>query len=168
MTKEVNQLIRSKFTKKRVLIALSVVSVLAIAVAAFGYWTAGGSGDGTASAGSTTGITVNQTSTLNAMYPGDSAQPLSGDFTNTNSGPVYVGTVTASIQSVDKATDAPAGTCDASDFTLSDTVMTVNAEVPSGSNKGSWSGATIKFNNKTDTNQDACKGATVHLHYAIG
>jgi hypothetical protein len=161
-------LIRSKLTKKRALVAVCVVSVLAIVVTAFAYWTAGGSGDGTATAGSTTGITVNQTSTLTAMYPGDSAQTLSGDFTNTNSNPVYVGTVTASIQSVDKAADAPAGTCDASDFTLSDAAMTVNAQVPSGSNKGSWSGATIKFNNKADTNQDACQGATVNLHYAIG
>jgi hypothetical protein len=158
----------SKFTKKRVLATISVVSVLAIAAAAFGYWTAGGSGDGTASAGSTTGITVNQTSTLTAMYPGDSAQTLSGDFSHSNSGPVYVGTVTASIASVDKAVGAPAGTCAASDFTLANAVMNVNAEVPTGAHKGSWTGATIQFNDKTDTNQDACKGATVNLHYAIG
>jgi hypothetical protein len=168
MTKEVNSMIRSMFTKKRMLTALSVVSVIAIAAVAYGYWTTSGSGDGTASAGSTTGITVNQTSTLTAMYPGDSAQTLSGDFTNTNSSPVYVGTVTASIQSVDKASDAPAGTCDATDFTLSNAAMTVNAQVPSGTNEGAWSGATIKFNDKSDTNQDACKGATVNLHYAIG
>jgi hypothetical protein len=168
MTKEVNSMIRSKFTKKRMLAVLSVVSVLAIAVSAFAYWTTGGSGDGTATAGSTTGITVNQTSTLTAMYPGDPAQTLSGDFTNTNSSPVYVGTVTASILSVDKAAHAPAGTCDATDFTLSNAAMTVDAQVPSGTNTGSFSGATIKFNNKPDTNQDACQGATVNLHYAIG
>jgi hypothetical protein len=158
----------SKITKKRVLTAFSVVGVLVVAAISYAYWTAGGSGDGTATAGSTAGITVNQTSVLDAMYPGDSAQALSGDFTNTNDGPVYVGTVTASIDSVDKADDAPAGTCDSTDFTLSDAVMAVNAQVPSGENTGSWSGATIQFNNKADTNQDACKGATVNLHYAIG
>jgi hypothetical protein len=158
----------SKITKKRVLTALSVVGVLAVAAISYAYWTAGGSGDGTATAGSTAGITVNQTSVLDAMYPGDSAQTLSGDFTSTNDGPAYVGTVTASIQSVVKADDAPAGTCAAGDFTLDHAVMTVNAQVPSGENTGSWSGATIQFNNKADTNQDACKGATVNLHYAIG
>jgi hypothetical protein len=158
----------SKITKKRVLTALSVVGVLVVAAISYAYWTTGGSGDGTATTGSTAGITVNQTSVLDAMYPGDSAQTLSGDFTNTNDGPTYVGTVTASIDSVDKAAGAPDGTCDASDFTLSNEVMTVNAQVPSGENKGSWSGATIKFNNKEDANQDACKGATVNLHYAIG
>jgi hypothetical protein len=158
----------SKITKKRVLTALSVVGVLAIAAISYAYWTAGGSGDGTATAGSTEGITVHQTSVLDAMYPGDSAQTLSGDFTNTNDSPAYVATVTASIDSVEKAAGAPAGTCDASDFTLTDEVMTVDAQVPSGTHTGSWSGATIQFNNKTDANQDACKGATVNLHYAIG
>jgi hypothetical protein len=158
----------SKTTKKRVLTALSVVGVLAVAAISYAFWTTGGSGDGTATAGSTQGITVNQTSVLDAMYPGDSAQPLSGDFTNTNDSPAYVGTVTASIDSVQTAADAPAGTCDASDFTLSNEEMTVNAEVASGEHKGSWSGATIQFNNKADANQDACKGATVNLHYAIG
>jgi hypothetical protein len=157
----------SKITKKRVLTALSVVGVLVAAAISYAYWTAGGSGDGTATAGSTAGITVNQTSTLDAMYPGDSPQTLSGDFTNTNDGPVYVGTVTVSIDSVDKASDAPAGDCDADDFTLTDAEMSVDAEVPSGTNTGSWTGATIQFNDKADTNQDACKGATVNLHYAI-
>jgi hypothetical protein len=44
--------------------------------------------------------------------------------------------------------------------------MTVNAEVASGNAKGSWTGATIKFNNKA-SNQDQCKGATVNLAYTI-
>lgn len=147
-------------------IAGAVVGMLVIAAAAFAYWTAGGSGTGSASAGSGSALTVNQTSTLSAMYPGDSAQTLSGNFDNPNSGPIHVGTVTASIASVTKATGAPAGTCDATDFTLASAAMTVNADVPAGTAKGSWSGATIQFNNKA-TNQDACKNATVNLSYAI-
>jgi hypothetical protein len=117
--------------------------------------------------GTTTAITVNQTTVLGAMYPGDSAQTISGDFTNTNSGLVHVGTVTASISSVVKAGGAVAGTCDATDYTLAGATMTVNADVPVGTNQGAWTGATLKFNNKA-TNQDACKGATVNLSYAIG
>ncbi len=141
--------------------------VLLMGGAAFAYWTAGGAGTGTASTGSNSPITVVQTSTVAAMGPGDSAQTLSGNFTNTNSGPVYVGTVTASIASVDKATGAPAGTCAAADYTLANAAMTVNAEVPAGSAKGAWTGATLKFNNRP-VNQDACKGATVNLAYTIG
>jgi hypothetical protein len=79
---------------------------------------------------------------------------------------VFVTSVTASIASVSKAQSAPAGTCDASDFTLANTTMAVNSEIPTGNGVGSFTGATIQFNNKA-TNQDACKGATVNLAYSI-
>ena len=150
--------------RKSLLIALLLVAVTG--GIAFAYWTTGGSGTGTASTGTAANITVVQTSTVTGMRPGDSAQTLSGNFNNGNAGPVYVGTVTASISSVTKAGGAPAGTCDATDYTLANAAMTVNAEVPAGNAQGSWTGATIKFNNKA-TNQDACQGATVNLAYTI-
>ena len=147
--------------------AIGVVAVILLLVGgAYAYWTVAGSGTGSAPTGDVTAITVNQNTVLDAMYPGDSAQTVSGDFTNGNDGPVYVGTVTASIASVTKAVGAPAGTCDATDYTLADAAMVVNAEVPSGTDVGAWTGATLQFNNKA-TNQDACKGATVNLAYAI-
>ena len=101
------------------------------------------------------------------MYPGDTAQTISGTFDNSNAGPIHVGTVTASISSVVKAGGAPAGTCDATDFTLANAAMTVDADVPTGSAQGAWTGATLKFNNKAAVNQDACKLATVNLAYTI-
>lgn len=155
----------AKFTRKKKL-ALMVTVLVTSAGAAFAYWTAGGSGTGSATTGTNVAITALQTSTVTAMAPGDTAQTLTGNFNNTNSSPVYVATVTASISSVTKATGAPAGTCDESDYTLTGAQMTVGAEVPAGSAKGAWTGATIKFNNKA-TVQDACKGATVNLAYAI-
>jgi hypothetical protein len=100
------------------------------------------------------------------MFPGDSAQTISGTFGNTNSGPIRVNTVTVSIASVTKAGGAVAGTCDETDYTLASPVMTVNAEIPVGDPQGAWTGATLKFNNK-GSNQDQCKGATVNLAYAI-
>lgn len=153
-------------TKRQV--AVAAIAVLAVAGAAIAYWTAGGSGTGSGpAAGAQQGLTAVQTTTLSAMYPGDSAQTISGNFDNPNPGPIHVSTVTASIASVDKAVGAPLlATCDASDFTLAGATMTVNAEVPAGSAKGAWTGATIKFNNKA-TNQDGCKGATVNLAYSI-
>ncbi len=154
----------SRMTKKKTALvtALMLFTGGGIAVA---YWSAGGSGSGTAPTKTTVALVVNQTTPLAEMYPGDSAQTISGNFDNPNSGPVYVTSVTASIASVTKATNAPAGTCDATDYTLANASMTVGAEVAAGTGQGSWSGATIKFNNKT-TNQDACKGATVTLSYA--
>lgn len=155
-------------TKKRRLIpvAIALLALVTVSGVAFAYWTMTGSGTGTAAAGNVSALTVVQTTTLNPMYPGDSAQTISGNFNNPNSGPVYVTTVTASIASVTKATGAPAGTCDATDFTLANATATVNAEVPNGTGKGAWTGPSIHFNDKA-TNQDACKGATVNLAYSI-
>lgn len=154
--------------KKRKKIAIITATVvMGTAVAAFAYWTAGGSGTGSANTGSNNPITAVQGVTPSAMAPGDSAQSLAGTFTNTNTGPVYVATVTASIASVFQNGVAATG-CDATDYTLANPVMTVDAQIPVGSLQGTWSGATIKFNNKPATNQDACKGATVNLAYVIG
>lgn len=155
------------FSMKKRTAVIAVGATLAVTAAAFAYWTAGGSGTGSGSAASSaSALTANQTTTLTGMYPGDSAQTISGNFDNPNAASTYVATVTASISSVTKASGAPAGTCDATDFTLASAAMTVGALVPSGTAKGSWTGATIKFNNK-GTNQDACQGATVNLSYAI-
>jgi hypothetical protein len=155
------------YTKRRAQMLLGVVVTLAVAGAAFAFWTGGGSGSGSGSAaGAQTPLTANQTTALTAMYPGDSAQTISGNFDNPNSGPIHVGTVSVSVASVTKAVGAPAGTCDATDFTLAGTTMNVNAEVPAGSGAGSFTGATIRFNDKA-VSQDACKGATVSLAYTI-
>ncbi len=153
--------------KRAIVLATGAVLVLLGSAAAFAYWTVGGSGTGTADTGTTTDITVVQTSVLTDMYPGDSAQTLSGNFNNGNTGPVYVGTVTASIASVTKDPGASVGVCDASDYILANAAMTVNAEVPAGNAQGSWTGATIKFRNKSSGSQDECKLATVNLAYAI-
>jgi hypothetical protein len=156
-----------RFSRRRLLpAAIGLVAVIAASGVAMAYWTANGNGSGTAAADSgTDAVTVVQTSVLDPMYPGDSPQTISGNFDNGNSGPVFISTVTVSISSVQKATGAPAGTCDATDFALANATMTVGAEIPVGVG-GAWSGATIQFVNKP-VNQDACKGATVNLGYSI-
>ncbi len=148
--------------KKIALLACLLVS----AASAYAYWTSGGTGSGSAATGTTTGITVNQTSTPTGLYPGGPAQPLSGNFTNTNSGPIQVASVNATIASVTKATGAPAGPCTATDFTLSGfpTTTITPAEIPSGTGVGSWSGGSIAMVNSA-SNQDGCKGATVNISY---
>ena len=152
----------SRMTRRRGLVGAAALTLL-LAAGAYAFWTAGGSGGATAAtATATIALVATQTSVLTPMFPGDSAQTISGKFTNSNSGPIQVATVTASIASV----TGGAGTCDPSDYTLANATMTVGVEVPVGTAVGGWSGATIKFNNKT-SNQDGCKGATVNLSYAI-
>ncbi len=152
----------NKGNKKR-LLAAGIVTVILLggAGAAYAYWTNTGSGTGSASTGTNVPVTINQTGTLTALAPGVAAQTLSGTFTNTNSGPVYVASVTVSIASI----SGGGITCEATDYTLANTTMTVNAQVPAGTGVGSWSGATIVFNDKAGENQDDCKTATVNLAY---
>ncbi|MBK5230083.1 MAG: hypothetical protein JJE27_02810, partial [Thermoleophilia bacterium] len=92
-----------KFTKRRATV-FGLIAALVFASTAYAYWTAGGTGSGSAAAASTTiALTANQTTVLTEMFPGDSPQTISGKFDNGNSGPVYVSTVTARIASVTKA-----------------------------------------------------------------
>lgn len=157
-------------SKKRIA-AVAILTLILVGgggAATFAYWDAGGTGTGSATTGTVAGLTAVQTSTITGLAPGVTAQTLSGNFTNTNASPVYVTSVTASISSVTEAVGAPTGyTCSASDYTLANPVMSVGAEVASGTAKGSWTGATLVFNDKAATNQDACKGATVNIAYAI-
>lgn len=151
-------------TKKKITTLVAVVGLLAISTAAYAFWTAGGSGTGTGAAGTTSSVTVNQSTVLTAMYPGDTAQTLAGTFNNPNTGPVTITSVTASISSVTKAGVTATG-CDATDFTIAGTATIGNAgSVPNGNPQGSWTGLTIKFNNKA-SNQDPCKNATVNIAY---
>ena len=151
-----------KFSKKTVAI-VTAVAVIGGGGAAYAFWSAGGTGTGTGGTGTSTALTVNQTTTLADMFPGDSPQTLSGDFDNTGSGTIHVLTVTASITSVTQGGVTAVG-CSAADYTLSGAVMTAVQDVPVGTSVGAWTGATIQFNDTT-ANQDACKGATVHLAY---
>nr|WP_314844552.1 hypothetical protein [uncultured Microbacterium sp.] len=152
-------------SKKKTLIAaaLAVLLVGAGGTAAYAYWTSTGTGTGTATTGTSAAIVVNQTSTVSNLRPGAPAQPLAGTFTNTTGSSVYVTNIAISV-TVQKAAGAATGTCDASDYTITGSPLAVGADIPTGTGVGTWSGASIAFNNKA-TNQDQCKGATVTLNY---
>ena len=146
--------------KKRrfVVVALLLVGAIA-AVGGYAFWTQSGSGSGSAAVGTTSSITVNQTSTISGLYPGGPAQALSGNFDNPNTSPVLVSTVAATVT----GTSAGAA-CDASNFAVTGSPTTVNASIPSGSGVGAWSGMTLKML-ETGVNQDACKSVTVNISY---
>jgi len=152
-----------KTTKRN--LAIAGVSLLLVggASVAFAYWTAGGSGTGEASTGDNLPIVAVQTSTVTNLHPGGDPQALTGNFNNDNDGPTYVASVSVAISSV---VPVGAGVCDATDYVIAGSPMTVAADVPVGTGVGAWTGATINFVNKA-TNQDGCKGATVNLAYTI-
>ncbi|HVY11916.1 MAG TPA: hypothetical protein VHB18_17395 [Mycobacteriales bacterium] len=141
--------------------AAAVLGAGAMAVAgsgvAFAYWTQGGSGTGAAVTGSTSNVTVVSTTPTSSLYPGGSVA-LSGKFDNPNPGSVRIGTVTATVGTL------PEG-CVSGDFSISGTAA-VNAEIPTGSNVGSWSGITLSMND-TGVSQDACKTATIPVTFSV-
>src|SRR5690349_17884069 len=87
-------------SRKFAVVAGSTVGALALGGVAFAYWTQTGSGSGSGSTGTTSDITVRQTSTVSGLYPGSTPQALSGDFTNPNPGAVSISSVTAAVTSV--------------------------------------------------------------------
>ena len=157
-----------KYSKRKIAATIAITAILVGGggAAAIAYWSTGGAGTGTATTGTSIAVTAVQTSTITGITPGSAGQTLSGNFTNTNSAAAYVTSVTASISSVVKAVGAPLGSCTAADYTLSGAVMAVGATVPVGTAQGSWTGATLAFNN-TAGNQDGCKSATVNVAYVV-
>ena len=144
-----------------------VVLLLGITGAlAYAYWTTSGTGSGTAPPADTSAIVLNQTSTVAGRFPGGPAQTLSGTFDNPNSGPVFVGTIAATVSSVrgpNVSADTP---CTAADYQLNAFPVRVGTEIPTGRGVGSWSGGSIQLLNTT-TNQNGCKGATVTISYTV-
>jgi hypothetical protein len=159
----------AKFTKKRVLVGSGVIS-LAIAAVAFAFWTTSGSGSGSATAGSDAGVTVSGDPS-NGLYPGGSV-PVTTTVTNSSSTQSqYVSNLHVTI-SID-ATHAGNG-CSASWFTYkadsegsgdsNPHSVALNTELaPSGSQAVDGH----VFMADPNANQDACKGATIDLAYAV-
>jgi hypothetical protein len=160
-----------KFTKKRMLTALSVVGVIAIATAAFAYWTTSGSGSGSATAGSDAGVTASG-DPANGIYPGSSVAVTTTVTNSSSSQAQYVSNLHVAI-SIDSA-HATAG-CQASWFTYkadsqasgtdaNPRTVALNTELAASAN------TTVDghvFMADTASNQDACKGATINLAYTV-
>ena len=148
-------------TKKRSLLAITAVGVLAVAGVAFAYFTSTGSGTATATVGSASAVTIKGTVSSN-LYPGGSS-PVSFTIDNPSSGAQRVGTITlASI-----AVDAGHSTCSKvitggnPDFAMP--AVVVNKTYGSGNGQTVTPTGTLTMND-TGVSQDACQGATLTLN----
>jgi len=136
---------------------------------AYAYWTQSGSGVGTAATDTTASVTVNQTSTVTALYPGQAAQALSGNFDNPNPGPVFVTAITATVRPFTAQANLAKPACTEADYAISGAsrINTVPAgsEVPAGTGVGAWDGLAVKLVDGA-ANQDNCKGVTISIDYS--
>lgn len=151
-----------RFSARFAMVA-GVIAVVAIGGLAFAYWTQGGSGSGTATAGTTSAITVNQTGSPVALYPGGPTAALAGTFTNPNPGSVNITSVTAAVHAfTSHLVDAAKPDCTQADFAIGGT-SGANV-VPSGTAVGSWLGLTVRLLDN-GLNQDNCKNVSVTIDY---
>jgi hypothetical protein len=146
----------------RFAVLAAIIAVLAIGGLAFAYWTQGGTGSGTSTAGTTSVITVNQTTSPSGLYPGGGTAALAGTFTNAYSGPVNISSVTASVRAFSSQADAAKPACTQADFAIGGTSGA--SVVPVGTGVGSWSGLTVRLLDNT-LNQDNCKSVSITIDY---
>ncbi len=150
--------------KRRRTIALGIVAALVVAGGAIAYWTASGTGSGTASVGTDSGLPISAVTFGNSLYPGGKS-PVS--FTLTN--PSTTAAVTVSSVAADTAfgggtgvTGLPGG-CLATDFSFP--AYAVNQSIPAGGTLNvtvATAGGLAMAN--TALNQDACKSGAPVLH----
>ena len=146
--------------RKRAVIGLASVCVVAVAAFAYAYFTSTGSGTATATVGTSSAVTIKGTVSGN-LYPGASST-VTLTVDNPSSGKQRVGTV-----SLEKITaDAGHSTCSVvinggnPDFTMAD--VAVNKTYGPGNGQAVTPTGSLTMND-TGVNQDACQGATLTL-----
>jgi hypothetical protein len=151
---------RRLLRRKRVLSVLGIVGVLALAGLAFGYWTTTGSGSGSGSVAASNGTLTLHGTITSALTPGGSS-PVTFTADNASSSSLQVGTIHAVVSIGESGAGEAHEGCEASDFTIADTVE--NQTIPA-----TTSGVALTTNGSismadTNANQDACKGAPITL-----
>jgi len=151
-----------KLMRKRILVPVVAIAALAVAGIAVAYFTASGTGSGTASVGSAAGVTITGVAFDDTLYPGGST-PVRFTIGNASSDTaVKVGKVVADTRYGTTGVDGLPVGCDASDYTFGD--VTVDASIPAdGSTNAS---GTLSFADN-GRNQNACQGASPVLHLKV-
>jgi len=151
-----------KLMRKRILVPVAAIAALAVAGIAVAYFTASGTGSGTASVGTVGDVTITGVTLPDALYPGGSTS-VRFTINNTSSDTaVKVDKVVADTSYGTTGVDGLPRGCSAADFTFAD--VSVNASIAaSGSTTGT---GTLRFA-ESGSNQDACQGASPVLHLKV-
>ena len=162
-------------SKKKLAVSGAIAVILVgSSTAAYAYWTSQGTGTGSAttSAGAAN-LRLDQVGSITNLFPGDQPQDLVVKVTNLAENNAYVAAVSGKA-TVTKAIGAPAGTCDASNYQVNggqlagtgEFTLTWAAVDLAKDGDQSTAGDTFHFFNKSGTNQDACKGASIAFDFA--
>jgi len=179
------------FTKRRIVVLASLLVAAISAVGGWAYFTANGSGSGTATVGTSSNIVLHG-STVGTLYPGSNVA-LSFTADNPGGGTERLGTIylagvkacTGASSSWDPSLNSGAGGCSnsgteqtgcesvdpgnagnagASNFYLGDVVENQNLNAGASGVSATNSG-TLTMNNLSSS-QDSCKNANLYLQLA--
>jgi hypothetical protein len=158
---------RNLLRNKRALGVLGVMAALAIASAAFAYFTSEGSGTGNGAVGSSSNYAVTvDAATSGSLYPGSGVDTLAYHVKNESTGHQQVSSITAALtvngegDVFDTIAKASATGCKASWFTVVNSPGTLPDDLAGGAtHDGS---ATVALKDE-ETNQNACQGVDPQL-----
>jgi hypothetical protein len=148
--------------KKRALVIAACVSALAVAGAAFAYFTTTGSGTATDTVGSSSAVTLHAT-VPTTLYPGTSST-VTFTVDNPSPGAQRVGTISlASITADAGHTPGCVVTTSGENPAFTMAPVAVNKVFPSGNGQSVTPTGSLVMND-TGVSQDGCQGATLTLH----
>lgn len=150
-----------RIIRKRALIAIAALAVLAVAGSAFAYFTTSGEGKGSAAVGTSSAVSIAQLGSVTNLQPGGEAQAVNFAITNSLETKQFVSKVEVSIGSITAPNAVGGLTCTEADFKLTQP-NAIDQDLSHGETKFSPSGATIAMVDSA-SNQDGCKEATVNL-----
>ena len=153
-------IIRSKRSRA---IVFGLVAALVVAGGAVAFWLSSGTGAGTATVGTDSGLPISAVTFGNTLYPGGKT-PVSFTITNSSANTaITVNQVAADTSFGTNGITGLPGGCLPADFTFP--TFAVNQSIPASGtlNLTVPTAGGLAFAN-TAVNQDACKGAAPVLH----
>jgi len=151
-----------KLMRKRILVPVVAIAAIAVAGIAVAYFTASGTGSGTATVGSAAGVTIENVSIDSTLYPGGSSTVRFTVRNSSSDTAVTVDKVVADTSTYANGISGLPDGCAASDFSFGD--VTVNASIAADGTTDS--SGTLRFAD-SGRNQDACQGASPVLHLKV-
>ncbi len=151
-----------KLMRKRILVPVAAIAALAVAGIAVAYFTASGTGSGTATVGSAAGVTISNVSFDSTLYPGSSTTVRFTVDNSSSDTAVQVDKVVADTSTYTNGISGLPDGCDPADFSFGD----VSVSTSIAASRSTDSTGTLRFAN-TSANQDACQGARPVLHLKV-
>jgi hypothetical protein len=155
----------SRIKHKKLAVLVSAVAILALAGAAFAYFTNSGTGAGTASVGTSSVIELDS-ALVGTLYPAGPDVEVTVNIHNPGEGSQYVGTISGVVNTNNNGTPSiPTDDCLGTWFVVDDVVYndTLTADGTAGD---SDTADTVVRMTDSGTNQDNCKLDTMSITWS--